>query len=254
MLPKIKFQQMSLEENINIVKWIFFDNDEFLELRNYTLERFPKLKDLDKNLTKPEIYKKIEEVVSYDYKKYEQQIKEEIIRYDSIWSKYNNDYMNSISNYLNIDWPKNIKIINASVGLLPVSPRDLDTFSFSTSVGIEENYFIETCAHEILHFIWFEKWKQLYPECTRREYDSPNIPWQYSEMVIDPILNSNEIKPILKIKAKSYDSFYNLIDEEIPVMDNLISIYNESLPIEEKIIKGYEYISDYIKLKKSKKI
>ena len=154
--------------------------------------------------------------------------------------------MNAISDYLNIDW-SNIDIIDASIGLMPVFPRNLDNNSFSISIGISEDTLIETCAHETLHFIWFQKWKELFPECSKEKFNFPYLPWQYSEMVVDPILNSDDIKRILPIKASAYDSFYRLKDEKDNVMDNLKIIYNGQTSIENKIINGYNYLCKVLK-------
>ena len=50
------------------------------------------------------------------------------------------------------------------------------------------------------------------------------------------------IKEILNIEEKAYDSFYNLIDGDDSVMNKLKSIYLMDANIEDKIIRGYEYI------------
>ena len=97
---------------------------------------------------------------------------------------------------MNIKWPNNLKEISATVGLIPVFPRYLDNFSFSIGTGVDDSKLLEVCAHETLHFLWFEKWKQIHPETPRREYDSPYLVWQYSEMVTDPILNNKPFSTI----------------------------------------------------------
>ena len=246
MIPKIKFRKMTIEENIDIIKWFYFRNNDFLDINYYMLMLFPELKNIDKTLSKKEVYKKIEEVVIYNYKENEKKIEEEVKRYDIIWSKYNDIYMNDISDYLNINW-SNIDTIDVSIGLIPVFPRNLDNNSFSISIGISEYTLIETCAHETLHFIWFQKLKKLFPECSKEKFNSPYLPWQYSEMVVDPILNSEDIKRILPIKANAYDSFYGLKDGKDNVMDNLKIIYKEQTSIENKIINGYDYLCKVLK-------
>ena len=246
MIPKIKFRKMTKEENTDIIKWFYFRNNDFLDIQHYMLILFPELKNIDNNLSKEEVYKKIEEVVTYNYKENETNIEEEIKRYDTIWSKYNDIYMKTISDYLNIDWT-NIDTIDASIGLIPVFPRNLDDHSFSLSIGVSKDTLIETCAHETLHFIWFKKWRELFPQCSKEKFNSPYLPWQYSEMVVDPILNSEIIKKILPIKATAYNSFYEIKDGEENVMDNLNKIFEGQVPIENKIIEGYNYLCKTLK-------
>ena len=242
MVPKIIFREMTLEENINLIKWEYFEKKGPLNIHNIVVNWFKELKDLDENLSKDEIEKNIEDVVTKYYIKNEESIKKEVKRYNEIWSQYNDVYFKTLSEYLNISWPTNHEVIDAQVGLMPVFPRYLDSFGFSLRIGLPEEVLIRISAHETLHFLWFHKWKELYPECPRREYDTPFITWEYSEMVTDPILNSKEIKEILKIDEKAYNSFYEVKDGNNYMMDELKKIYESKLNIEEKIIKGFEYI------------
>ena len=143
-------------------------------------------------------------------------------------------------------WPNELDVIDAKVGLIPVFPRYLDTFSFSVSTGLNDFQLTEICAHETLHFLWFEKWKKIYPETPRREYDSPYITWQYSEMVTDPILNNKPFSDIFDFQEHGYNSFYEMYDGEELVMDNLRKIYGESISVEQKIDKGFKYIKNIL--------
>lgn len=252
-VPKIIFRDMTLEENIEIIKWAYFEDNEAINIHKYVIQYFPQLANIDKSLPKAKIYKIIEEVVTNDYEIYKDRIISEVKRYNDIWNKYNNVYFEAISKYLNISWPNDRKIIDASVGLIPIFPRYLDTFSFALATGVDKWKLIEVAAHETLHFLWFEKWKLMYPECPRREFDSPYVVWQYSEMVTDPILNSKEIKSVLNIDERAYDSFYEIVDENSTLMDNLKGIYASNKSIEEKITLGYDYVKNILKSKEKLK-
>lgn len=236
-LPKIIFRKMTLEENIEIIKWAYYEKDDLLNIHEYALNYFPELKNIDNLKDKDKI---ISDIVKKEYVKHENDIKKDIERYKNIWNQYNDIYFLNLSNYLNINL--NIDIIEANVGLIPIFPRYLDTFSFSVSTNITNDKIIEICAHETLHFLWFLKWKIMYPDSKREDYESPNIIWKYSEMVVDPILNSSPFNNIFPFKEKAYDVFYEIYDKEKLVMDNLINIYKENISIENKIKKGFEYI------------
>lgn len=252
-IPKIEFKTMSLQENIEIVKWAYYDDGDVLNIRNFTIQYFPELAKIDKSLSKKEVYKIIENIVTKNYYKSMSKIKEEVKLYNLLWEPFNNKYFEMLSNYLEIEWPKNIDKIIGKIGLIPVFPRYLDDFSFSVTIGIEDEKLIETCAHESLHFLWFLKWKTIYPETPREHYESPYITWQYSEMVTDPILNNKPFKDIFKFKEKGYDSFYKMYDEESLVMDNLRNIYSENISINEKIDKGFRYIKNVLEKNKKDK-
>lgn len=150
-----------------------------------------------------------------------------------------------MSNFFGCSFPKKINEIVATVGLIPVFPRNLDTLSFSISTNVDDIKLIETTAHEILHFMWFEKWKIIHPKTPRRNYDTPYLEWKYSEMVTDPILNNKPFNEIFDFNEKGYDSFYELYDGELLVMDKLREIYSTDKDINTKIELGFNYIKKY---------
>lgn len=252
-IPKVEFKEMSLEENVETIKWAYYENDGILSVHDFTIQYFPELKEIDKKLSQREVYKIIEEVVTKEYNEYKLRIEKEVKRYNLLWEKYNDMYFETLSNYLEIEWPTDLDVIESKVGLIPVFPRYLDSYSFSVSTGIDDWKVIETCAHETLHFLWFEKWKNIHPETQRREYDSPYITWQYSEMVTDPILNNAPFKDIFAFEEKGYDSFYEIYDKDVLVMDNLRKLYSEDIPINEKINKGYDYVKKILEEKNKAK-
>lgn len=240
---------MPLEANIETIKWAYYEDNGVLSIHDFTIQCFPELANINKRLPKSEIYKIIEEVVENNYNKYKSRIEEEVKRYNLLWKKYNDIYFQTLSNYLDVEWPMNLDVIEGKVGLIPVFPRDLDSFSFSISTEIEDWKLIEICAHETLHFLWFEKWKNIHPETPRIEYDSPYVTWQYSEMVTDPILNNEHFIDIFDFEEEGYDSFYELHDEDVLVMDKLRQIYSENISINEKIDKGFTYVKEILERK-----
>lgn len=135
-IPKIKFSEMTLEENIETIKWAYYEDNDVLSVHKYTIQYFLELANIDKNLSQNEVYKTIEEVVTNDYNKYKIRIKNEVNRYNNLWKKYNDLYFQTLSKYLNVEWPLNLETIECNVGLIPVFPRYLDSFSFSISTGL----------------------------------------------------------------------------------------------------------------------
>lgn len=242
MLPRVIFKEMSLEENIDNIKWMFFDTNGELSIRDTVIQYFPDLKELINLESKEEIYNNIEKLIKECYEYSLEKIKLDVKKYNDIWIGYNDNYFSELIKYLNIDWPSDKPVIVARVGLIPVFSRYLDDFSFDLSFSLDSEKVVEVTAHETLHFLWFEKWKELFPNSKREEYDSPHLVWKYSEMVTDPILNSKPINKVLKIEEKAYDSFYNIKDGKYNLMGKLKMIYGSNQSIEEKIIKGFEYI------------
>lgn len=112
----------------------------------------------------------ISDVVFRMYKKYEEKVNQDIDRYSKLWNKYNDKYFEMLFKFFGCSFVNDVEV---SVGLIPVFPINLDSFSFSISILLDNDVVVETAAHETLHFIWFEKWKSMYPCVPRENYDSP---------------------------------------------------------------------------------
>lgn len=242
--PKIIFKPITIEENIKIIQNFYFGEGEKSEIHNLLCEYFPELHDIHKNISKEEISTKISAIITNYYTSNSQNIREACKKYSAIWNKYNDTYFKKLADYLNINWPININEITCYVGMLPFFPRDIDNYTFYINPHLNEEKLTEACAHETLHFLWFIKWKTLYPEIPKTEYESPYLAWQYSEMVTDPILNNSEFQTIFNFTEKSYLEFYKLQKNGKLVMEELKKIYSASTNIEDKITTGYEYLKN----------
>lgn len=219
----IEFKILDLKDNINIMKEFYSKSDKEFDSKLLIEEYFPGINDDN-----------FEEVITNTYNKNFNDLNDNINKYSNIWKEFNDEFFNNISEYLNIKVDINAKCY---IGLLPIFPRFLETNSFYIAPNIDNDYFKIICAHELCHFIWFKKFKEVLPEISESEYNSPNKAWSYSEMVVDPVLNS------IGIKEKAYDYFYDLKDNDNKnLMEELNNIYKENLSIEEKIKKGYKYI------------
>ena len=243
-MPKVIFKKMSLEDNISFIKDIFEEkDDELLSVHTYTMALFPELKSISDDMSLEEKNILIEKVVTDHYNK-SLKFDNDIERYNNAWFKYNDIFFEKLIEFLNINWPKKHDIVEVTVGIIPVCPRYLDKFSFSVHDGIANEQLIETCAHELCHFLWFEKWKKLYPDCPREECESPSIAWQYSEAVVDPVLEASGIKKLFNSDNRfSYDSFYENYDN---LMDVLVNIYQKNINIDNKIQEGFNYYKGMI--------
>ena len=104
-LPKIVFKEMSLEDNIDLVKWTYFEDDGTLSLHYYTLKCFPELETISKDLSKESIYLKIEEIVTKNYHNNLEIITKEIARYNKLWQEYNDKYFLELTKYFDINCP-----------------------------------------------------------------------------------------------------------------------------------------------------
>ena len=105
---------------------------------------------------------------------------------------------------------------------------------------MSKNKFLNIMTHEILHFVWFNKFQKLYPDISINEFNAPYNPWIYSELVTPIILNRESI---IKLTNSKEECLYDFMDEE--VMSNLGEIFSKNTNIDDRITEGYEYIKNY---------
>jgi hypothetical protein len=152
--------------------------------------------------------------------------KEEI---ESEWDKIGAAFLEELSKHFETEWPEDKPEIVGYVSNLPVFPRFLDEYKFC--VGYKNTAgSIETSAHEILHFLWFKKWKEVFPEIERKEYESPNLAWRLSEIMDPIILQCNpKIKELIKPKGWGYSSFKDIKIGDVSMTEYFKKIYLDSV-------------------------
>ncbi|MDD5165125.1 MAG: hypothetical protein PHG25_01125 [Candidatus Pacebacteria bacterium] len=145
------------------------------------------------------------------------------------WSVLSVDFLKNIAEHFQTDWPRDKEAIAGYISILPVYPRFLDTYSFC--VGYKDtSAAIETVAHEILHFLWFKKWSEVFPEASSKEFESPHLVWRLSE-IMDPIILQCHpmIRELIKPKKWGYSSFASIKIGGVSMTDHFKKLYLDSV-------------------------
>lgn len=142
------------------------------------------------------------------------------------WEDLAPEFLQALASHFETDWPEDKKI-TGYVTALPIYPRDLEEYSFLVGY-MDLDSSIETCAHEIVHFLWFKKWKEVFPEIDKSQYNYPNLIWRLSE-IMDPIILQchQKIKDLIQPKRWGYKSFAKVQINGIPMLDHFKNIYLE---------------------------
>lgn len=131
-----------------------------------------------------------------------------------------------LSELLNTSWT-GIDKINCNIGIAKIYPRNLIKYEFQVCYLDSIEFSESVITHEVTHFLYFKKWKELFPKDKPSSFEAPHPFWHLSEITA-PILNSD--KKVLKLIPKAVTQGY-------PEDDNLIErfreIYKESKTIEE---------------------
>ena len=239
-LPKVKFKKLDIEENLNCLVWYSKPENSKnspLNFYQYTINLFPELNGkLKDNMRDEEVYRILDQYVKPILKDlYDNG--DELEKYQKIWEKVNDNVMKDLEKKLNIKW--NCDEVVCRVGLLPVCPRDILQKTFDMNYGNKEDNIIAIGIHELCHFIYFEKWKEIYSNYNEEEFDNPHIAWYLSEAMIDPLINNEVFRKYTNGDLSAYSIFYEIFIDGKSVID-ILRNYVEKYPIEEAIRKGYE--------------
>ncbi|UZE93852.1 MAG: hypothetical protein IB618_03755 [Candidatus Pacearchaeota archaeon] len=238
-LPKIEFKLASFKYNYQILNYFVFHKSP--KIRKRILNVYPELRKIYSIKKNTERDKFIREFCKRQSSKNSKAImkKKEII--DKEWRKIHTPFMKALSKVLEIKWP-NTKIIGY-LSIVPVYPRHLNNWSFSFYYKENTKGIIAVIAHEISHFLYFKKFKELFPKINKRRYDIPYIEWYLSEMLAPIILAHPKIK---KIIGKRIQRGYILRKREKLLYRKLLLLYKDSLknrePFSEFLKKTYRLV------------
>lgn len=120
----------------------------------------------------------------------------------SEWEKIEEEVFKILSEIIQTDWSK--KHITAFISINPIYPRFINNWSFCVSPDNKHSNIIIT--HEISHFLYFKKFKEVFPRIKKDKYESPNKEWILSEIITPIILNDSRLGKVLgKNKSGFYD-------------------------------------------------
>jgi len=116
------------------------------------------------------------------------------------WRLIEEKCLSELSKIIQTDWPA--REISALISINPICPRFIETWEFSVCPDNKTPNMI--IAHELSHFLYFQKLHEVIPKIKKVEYEFPNNPWVLSEIVTTIILNDVRLKKILGGKESYY--------------------------------------------------
>ena len=225
-LPKTIFKQVDIDRETELV-CRFMEKDRWASVFD---KKYPELRKIQKeNKDAEECRKKYKEFLEGIHTRDGEVMLSAQEQMQGEWQKIGTAFLLMLSKHFETDWPHDTGEIVGSISVLPVHPRFLDESSFC--LGYKDIAdMIETSAHEILHFLWFKKWKEVFPEIERKEYESPHLVWRLSE-IMDPIILQCQpaIRDLIKPKKWGYASFENINISDVSMTDYFKEIYLQSV-------------------------
>lgn len=212
----------------------FLDLDN--KFRNSLYLRYPELKD-----------HKLEEFIKTLQKSELENIKEEA---QISWNGIEENILKEFSNILEKEWK--LETVPGGISLIPFSTRDLKKRRFDVYYKKDIQSILKTTTHDLFHFIFFDKWIDIFPNTTRDEMDYHNPVWALSEIVLPTMLDNTKIKNILGIEFNNYPMFVKEMFEGENVVLHIQNSYRHNT-LDDFLKASYEYISKYYDFRNSKK-
>ncbi|HOW12922.1 MAG TPA: hypothetical protein PK121_01220 [Candidatus Pacearchaeota archaeon] len=248
--PKVKFTDMPLSREIYFMhSFLFEDNWNW---KKYIIKKHPKIKKVFSFKSKEEKINFLKNYILEVKKENQKLIKQNKRKYQKDWEKIEKIFFITLSEILEINWPKNRKVIKAMMSINPICPRFLNEWSFSIFYNYKKiSYAREVIMHECCHFLYFEKWKKVFPKTNHRKFETPYLEWHLSEIIAPIILNDLRIQKILNHKADFYEEYQNIKIENKTVPEYFNNLYNKT--IKEKNFT--EFLKEaYKEIKKNKEL
>ena len=206
-IPKLKFTQIPLELEIDMFYNFLFKSD----WKKYIIEVHPQIGEVLGIKGKEKQVSFIENYLKCFRKEQKKKIESNREVYLENWQKIEKDFLMVLSEIMEETWPKNRKIINAQLSSNPICPRFLDKWSFSIFYNYDKkSRSNKVIAHEVCHFLYFEKWKRMYPKMDVKRFENPYIEWHLSEVLTPVILNDHRIKKLLGEKSYGYEEYESI--------------------------------------------
>jgi hypothetical protein len=228
-LPKTTFKQIDIDRETELA-YSFMKNDKYSRWSHVFDKKYPELRILQKeSKDTEECWQKYREFLEGVHVREGKAMVSAQEKIQQEWEKISPTFLDTLSKHFETDWPADKPEIVGYISALPVFPRFLNEYSFC--LGYKDIAdMIETSAHEILHFLWFKKWKEVFPKIERKEYESPHLVWRLSE-IMDPIILQCQpaIRDLIKPKKWGYASFENINIGDVSMTDYFKEIYVRSV-------------------------
>jgi len=249
-IPKVKFTNASVSYDINWFYHFLFKHR--WDWSKYVIKRHPKIEEVKSFEKENERVNFLKKYINNFWKKNKVTINKNKSKYQKEWRKIEKEFFEFLSELMQINWPKNRKTIKAMMSICPICPRFLNDWSFSAFYNFDIKNALKVIMHECCHFLYFEKWKKMYPKADRKTFETPHIEWHLSELAAPIIINDKRVQKLLKQKASFYKEHSKIKIGKKTAPQFFTEIYNRNINKE----NGFELFlkEAYKQIKKHKKL
>jgi len=247
-VPRLEFSVAPLNKIFPLIHHFLNPAKGDWDWSNAIYKNYPELKGRLQNVKDKKKRKEIEyRFFTEVFKKERIELEKRAKIFQREWNKINDDIMLVLSKVVEQEWPKKDKKIFARISLNPICPRYIKQRTFDLFYKQKPKYMKSVAIHEILHFIYFEKWKKVFPKTQEKEFDAPHLVWQLSEMVPGIILNDKRVQNVFKYQFDSYKEYENFKLNRKPLLSYLQDFYDNRKDFADFLKKSWKFVKKYEK-------
>ena len=243
MIPTVEFRVAEVKDIIDVI-YHFLENKSIFNSRENILKRYPSLRERLVNTP----FEKEKEGIRNFFDKYHEKnrhILESIkTEFQKQWDIINDKLMLALQEVTETPWKNKHKKFIARVSVNPVCPRYLNENTFDIYFGLPNQLMKAIVIHELSHFIFFEKWKEVFPNTNEEEFESPHILWILSEIVPYAVLSDERIQKVFRHEPVVYDVLKTFKIKGKPLLETLKQIYECRRNFKDFIRKAWSYIQE----------
>ena len=242
-MPKVKFYLSSMNYSFPAIHNFLNSKSGEWDWSKFVYLEYPKLKEKLKNVKSKRERKKIEYSFFKDLLlKNEKHLFTKAKIFQKEWDKINDPVMITLSKVVEKEWPKKDIQVLALLSLNPICPRDIKKRSFEIFYKQTVEEMKATVIHELFHFIYFEKWKEVFPKTKESEINSPHLVWKLSEIVTGVVLNDKTIQKVFTHKFKTYNEFENQRINKRLLLSYMEEFYDRRKSFKDFLINSHNFI------------
>lgn len=246
-LPKIVVKKMDIELNVNMM--CRYVDPEFCKRnktrpfaeRSYLL--YPELRGkITEGMTKEEIYQIVKPCVEKVYCEKAEQMEEKIDHLQVEFNQIQEGLFTALFDEFEMEWPVDYPEMICYVGCISSYPRDVMTKEFFISYEKDITMLMMASIHEMNHFVFFEKWKQMHGYESDQEPLFPETLWFLEEMLVEPTLNIRSVQEVAPYPQRAYDLFYERMVDGSSMEEHIKQMFEKRSSMEQFIDQAYEFI------------
>lgn len=190
----------------------------------------------------------IERTLRTVYVELEDTINGKVESYARHWSACKEQVTAALSDAFGVDCASLFNDIRCNLSMNPIEPRFLRERCYDTFYLNSERGAIGGGIHEIIHFVWFYVWNQLFQD-SYDEYERPSLKWILSEMVVEPVMKDERLSSINPYFPREnggciYPYFFDMAVGGRLILDTLDAMY-KSQSIEDFMRNSYAYCREH---------